>query len=73
MGLAQLELQTDVCGPRTGSAERADNFSVSGLRESLQRLRAYETEGANLQDEPRHNVSSGASQIPPQSNSPITM
>jgi hypothetical protein len=30
---------------RRGSAERADNFAVSGLRESLQRLGPYETEG----------------------------
>ena len=53
-----------------GSGERADNFSISGLRESLQCLRAYEAEAAELQDVTRHD---GASQIPTKSNSPNTM
>jgi hypothetical protein len=38
-----------------GSGERADNFSISGLRESLQCLRAYEAEGPELQDVTRHD------------------
>ena len=38
-----------------GSGERADNFSVSGLWESLQCLRAYEAEAAELQDVTRHD------------------
>jgi hypothetical protein len=40
---------------RCGSAERADDFAVSGLRERLQRFRAHEAEAPELQDVTGHD------------------
>src|SRR6202042_644249 len=40
---------------RRSSAERADYFAVSGLRERLQRFRAHEAEAPELQDVTGHN------------------
>src|SRR5208282_1972847 len=40
---------------RRGSAERADDFAVSGLRERLQRFRAHEAEAPELQDVTGHD------------------
>ena len=40
---------------RYGSAERADDFAVSGLRERLQRLRAHEAEAPELKDVTGHD------------------
>src|SRR5271169_842337 len=40
---------------RRGLAERADDFSVSGLRERLQRLRAHKAEAPQLQDVTDHD------------------
>src|SRR5271169_5538365 len=41
--------------PTRGSAERADDFAVSVLRERLQRLRAHEAEAPELQYETGHD------------------
>src|ERR1700729_1045693 len=40
---------------RRGSAERADDFAVSGLRKRLQRFRAHEAEAPELQDVTGHD------------------
>src|SRR5580700_9717518 len=40
---------------RHDSAERPDDFAVSGLRERLQRLRAHEAEAPELQDVTGHD------------------
>jgi hypothetical protein len=56
-----------------GSGERADNFSISGLRESLQCLRAYEAEGPELQDVTRHDGVVRSLADSNEVDSPITM